>query len=62
MRLPAKTGELSVHVEQLSKHVLHVAAPTSVGTGRELVAVMRINTGCAKQGASAMLSTVEEVA
>ena len=49
-------------VEELSKHVLHVAAPATVRTGRELVAVMRINLGGAEQGASAMLSTVEEVA
>ena len=48
-------------VKEVSKHVLHVA-PATVGTGRDLVAAMRINLGGTEQGASAMLSTVEEVA
>ena len=51
---------MSVLVEESSKHVLDVAAAAD-GTGRELVAVMRINLGGAEQDASAMLSTKKEV-
>jgi hypothetical protein len=48
-------------VEQSSKHALHVAAPIIVGTGRELITGMRIDIGCAEQGASATPGAVKEV-
>jgi phosphogluconate dehydratase len=62
VRLSADTGELSALVDGLEGREAAAPPPAPYGTGRELFAMMRFGSDGAEQGASAMLSAMEEAA
>jgi len=62
LRLSADTGELSALVDGLEGREAAAPPPAPYGTGRELFAMMRFGADGAEQGASAMLSAMEEAA
>jgi phosphogluconate dehydratase len=62
VRLSAETGELTALVDDLEAREAAAPPPAQIGTGRELFAMMRSGADGAEQGASAMLSAMEEAA
>ena len=62
VRLSAETGELTALVDDFETREPAPAPAAAVGTGRELFAMMRHGADGAEQGASAMLSAMEQAA